>query len=92
MLEKKRKCTRCFRALGDGTRILIMREIKQRPMNVCAVSSLVNLTQPTVTHHLQKLHSIGFIERKKQGREVFYSLNKQFPCKGCGVLTFQQRT
>lgn len=85
--RSKRRCSICFRALADGTRLRILREIKKCPANVSAITVVTQVTQPTVSYHLKMLDKLGLVSKKYQGREVVYTFNKNYPCKGCGVLS-----
>jgi ArsR family transcriptional regulator len=39
---------------------------------VCHVTAPVGLSQPTVSHHLKRLHAAGLLEREKRGAWVYY--------------------
>lgn len=40
-----------------------------------ALAEKVGLTQPTVTHHLGSLFEAGFLDRERDGRQTWYSVN-----------------
>lgn len=83
----KRKCAKCFRALADKTRIEILVSLQKTPMNVHQVQEHFHLTQPTITHHLQKLTNMGILRRAKRGREAWYSFNRSYRCNNaCRVF------
>ena len=82
----KKACPECLSLLGDKTRAKIIKELKKEPKNVSKILESFSLTQPTLTHHLRVLEKKGIISSKKQGREVFYFLNKKYPCGKCNIL------
>ena len=45
-------------------------------LNVGDIASRVTLSRPTVSHHLLILKRAGLVRTRKQGREVYYRLNK----------------
>ncbi|KKU51131.1 MAG: transcriptional regulator, ArsR family protein [Parcubacteria group bacterium GW2011_GWA2_47_10b] len=87
MINMSKQCHECFRVLADETRLRILRAIRTRPVNVGDITAAMHVTQPTVSYHLKMLDELGLITREKRGREVLYAFNKNYPCKGCGVLS-----
>lgn len=82
-----RACHNCFRVLGERTRVLLLGKIAEQPRNVAELTEYAALRQPTVSHHLKQLESIGMIKKTKKGRETYYAFNEKYPCKGCGVFS-----
>jgi ArsR family transcriptional regulator len=41
---------------------------------VCDLTDLLDLSQPTVSHHLRVLQDAGLVEREQRGRWAFYRL------------------
>lgn len=69
---RKRKA---FKALADTTRLRILGLLLSREMCVCEVMVALDLTQPTASHHLRILESIGLVKDRKEGKWVFYKLS-----------------
>lgn len=69
---------RLFRALGDETRLAIIRQLHAQS-EVCACDFLAccDLAQPTVSHHLKVLREAGLISGEKRGLWVHYRLNPE---------------
>ncbi|MGP5659522.1 ArsR/SmtB family transcription factor [Corynebacterium falsenii] len=62
-----------FKTLGDPTRLRIISYIASEgcePMNVSALAEALELTQPTVSHHVRKLCEAGLVQRRQVGRSV----------------------
>jgi len=71
------KQSRFFKALADETRLRIVKLLEVREMCVCEVMVALGLTQPTASHHLGILENAGFVEDRKEGKWVFYSIADQ---------------
>lgn len=82
-----KRCADCFQILSDETRLHILKNLQERSANVSEITRKIGLTQPTVSYHLRLLDDLGLIEKKRCGRETYYSFNKEYPCKGCGVFS-----
>jgi ArsR family transcriptional regulator len=69
-----RDCTEIFSALGDPHRqdILILLEI-EGPLNVLQITENIELSRPTVSHHLRVLKDAGLVTVEKRARENFYT-------------------
>ncbi|MBI3181049.1 MAG: metalloregulator ArsR/SmtB family transcription factor [Myxococcales bacterium] len=63
-----------FRALGDPTRLRILRLLAEAPLNVSELVSLVGVAQSSVSHHLAKLRGLELIREERQAGYTFYSL------------------
>ncbi len=63
-----------FRALGDTTRLRILRLLAAAPLNVSEIVSLVGVAQSSVSHHLGKLKGLDLIREERQGGFTWYSL------------------
>lgn len=68
---------RSIRLLTDPTRLRILRLIEQSPDGRALVGRLateLGLTQPTVSHHVKALLDDGVLERRREGRQAWYSI------------------
>lgn len=67
---------RLFKALGDESRLAILRELRERG-EVCACDFVgcCGLAQPTVSHHLKVLREAGVVTADKRGLWVYYRLD-----------------
>jgi ArsR family transcriptional regulator, arsenate/arsenite/antimonite-responsive transcriptional repressor len=68
-----------LKALGDETRLAIVRMLAQHqePLCVCHIVDAFDLSQPTISHHLRLLREAGLISSEKRGLWAYYTLNKQ---------------
>jgi len=65
-----------LKALGDETRLKILRLLGQREMCVCELTVALDLAQPTASHHLNILKGAGLVHDRKEGKWTFYSVAK----------------
>lgn len=66
-----------LKALADPARLRILSLIAAQPEAeacVCHLTDPIGLSQPTMTHHLQVLHSAGLLGRDKRGAWVYYRI------------------
>jgi ArsR family transcriptional regulator len=61
-----------LKALGDKTRLKMLRLLSLREMCVCELTIALNMTQPTASHHLNILKNAGLLEDRKEGTWTFY--------------------
>lgn len=74
------------KALADDTRQAIMRLTCCEWRSVGELADLLQVTQPTVSHHLAFLRGAGLVMVRPQGRQTFYSLNQDQVASCCGML------
>jgi len=67
-----------FKALADPHRVKIINllAISPDPVCVCEFTGPLQLSQPTVSHHLKKLLAAGLVEREQRGTWAYYALNR----------------
>jgi 2-polyprenyl-3-methyl-5-hydroxy-6-metoxy-1,4-benzoquinol methylase len=63
-----------FRALGDPTRLRLLRLLAAAPLNVSELVSVVGLAQSSVSHHLSKLRQLGLVREERAAGFTYYSL------------------
>ena len=67
-----------FKALGDLTRLSIVRILAERgEMCVCTIVDELGMNQPTISHHIAKLKQAGLLNARKQGQWIHYSLRAE---------------
>jgi DNA-binding transcriptional ArsR family regulator len=67
--------TSVFRLLSDKTRLNILFLLCEGERNVTSLCEQLKLPQPTVSHHLGLLRMHNVISNRRNGKQVFYSLN-----------------
>ena len=66
---------RILRTLSDPTRLRLLGLLQDGEQNVTALRRKLGLPQPTVSHHLALLRSAALVANRRDGKQVFYSLN-----------------
>lgn len=64
-----------FKALGDPTRLEIVKLLVGKEMCVCDIINSFQVSQPTISHHLRVLKQAELVKDKKDGKWIYYSLN-----------------
>jgi ArsR family transcriptional regulator len=82
------------KALADETRQKIMSECCCCWLSVNEIVEKVNVSQPTVSHHLAILRESGLVNVREEGKQTFYSLNQERVAFCCGqlMITFAPET
>ena len=65
---------RLYRALGDPSRLRILRLLAQRDRYLTEIANELDLSKPTIKHHLAQLRSAGLITVTEQGNFTYYAL------------------
>jgi len=88
-----RTYSKYFKAFGDPTRLRILALLAPKELAVGEIVTRVGLSQPTVSRHLAILREAGVVVDRRDGQQVFYSLNKtsvENCCSGfCDCLSIQ---
>ena len=81
-----------FRALADPARVKIVNLLSQseEPVCVCEFVPAVELSQPTVSHHLKKLTEAGLLEREERGKWAYYSLSGEALERLASLVEFKE--
>jgi DNA-binding transcriptional ArsR family regulator len=66
-----------FRALGDTTRYAIASILARTPTTSAELARSLNVSKPTITHHVQTLRSAGLLRETPSGGSTKLSLSKE---------------
>jgi DNA-binding transcriptional ArsR family regulator len=64
-----------FFALGDETRLALVRRLGAGPLSATALSERAPVTRQAITKHLRVLEDAGLVTHERCGREVLYALD-----------------
>lgn len=73
-LRRLETTTKFFRALGDQSRLTILNSLLGGEKNVGELVELVGLSQGRVSNHLACLKQCGFVNTRRDGKFVYYSI------------------
>jgi len=79
-------CVEFCKALADPTRQKILEMLLEEEKTVSEIVEEFNLSQPTVSHHLEILSRYNLLSSHKEGKQVYYSTNKDCVISCCGKL------
>jgi len=74
------------KALADETRQKIMKICCCKWSSVNEIVEHLNVTQPTVSHHLAILREAGLVNVREEGKQTFYQLNQKRLASCCTDL------
>lgn len=64
-----------FKALGDSTRLKIFEMLTNGRLCACKILENLNITQPTLSHHMKVLCDCGLVIADKDWKWTYYSLD-----------------
>lgn len=70
---------RCLKTLSDQTRLMMMKLFLDKEYCVCQLVDMFEMSQPSISQHLRKLKSAGFLKEDRKGQWRFYSINRLCP-------------
>ncbi|MFW6097991.1 MAG: ArsR/SmtB family transcription factor [Chloroflexota bacterium] len=74
------------KAMADETRQTIMQHLCCRWLCVGDIVAQMGVTQPTVSHHLAILRQAGLVHTRREGKQIYYTLNQSAVASCCGNL------
>ena len=64
-----------FHALSDETRLALLDRLKDGERCVCELTDAMKASQSRLSFHLKVLKDAGFVEDRREGRWMYYSLS-----------------
>jgi DNA-binding transcriptional ArsR family regulator len=68
---------RLYRALGDQTRMRVLRLLSERDWYLTELAQQLELSKPTMKHHLALLRAAGLVTVTDEGSMTYYSLRRE---------------
>ena len=75
-----------FKALGEAARLQILDLLRDGEMTVGELAEASGLGQANVSKHLQLLHTLGFVNRRKDGLFVYYAVANRDVFRLCDIM------
>jgi ArsR family transcriptional regulator len=79
-------CVEFCKALADDTRQQILVMLLDGEKCVSDIVDAFNTSQPTISHHLSVLKQFKLVTSRKEGKLVFYDINRDNIVSCCGML------
>jgi DNA-binding transcriptional ArsR family regulator len=75
-----------FKALAEPARLLVLSTLRGGERTVGELGEETGLTQTNLSKHLQVLHRTGFVNRRREGLHVIYSLAGDDVSRLCDLM------
>jgi DNA-binding transcriptional ArsR family regulator len=66
-----------FKALSDPTRVRIVSLLAGAELCVCDLAAALGMSQSAVSHQLRTLRDIQLVRWRRDGRQIFYTLDDE---------------
>jgi ArsR family transcriptional regulator len=66
-----------FRALSDPTRLRIVSLLADTELCVGDLAAALDMSQSAVSHQLRTLRDMRLVRRRREGRQIFYTLDDE---------------
>ena len=74
MAFTEKKMALVFKALSDENRLRIMKLLRTGEKCACKLLEELNISQPTLSHHMKILCDSGLVTGRKEGKWMHYSI------------------
>jgi ArsR family transcriptional regulator len=76
------------KALADPTRVRVLAALRDGELCVCELSDALEVTQSTLSTHLQVIREADLVQTRKEGKWVYYALKPEAKRLLKGVFDF----
>ena len=66
-----------YKVFSDSTRVKILCALQYSEMCVCDIASLLGMTKSAISHQLRTLRQTRLVKYRRDGKEVYYSLDDE---------------
>ena len=73
-MSKEQEMVCIFKAMGDENRIRILKMLQSGEKCACKLLEELNISQPTLSHHMKILCDVGIVTGRKEGKWIHYSI------------------
>jgi DNA-binding transcriptional ArsR family regulator len=70
---------RSLKALADENRLRLLLLLREQELFVCQIMAVTGISQPLVSRNLALLEREGLLAYRRDGKQVFYRLNRDLP-------------
>lgn len=67
-----------FKALGEPTRLKIIRLLAEQELCVCELEEVMQISQPRISQHLKILKQAGLVNERREGQKRMCRFNRSF--------------
>lgn len=76
MKQDAKRTAVIFKAFCDENRIKILQLLQSGEKCACKLLEELNITQPTLSHHMKILCDSGIVKSRKEGKWMHYSISQ----------------
>ena len=73
----KNELQRVFRAFSDENRLRVLELLCEGEQCACILLADMNISQPTLSHHMKILCKSGIVNSRRVGKWNYYSINEE---------------
>lgn len=77
MSSDAKKTAVIFKAFCDENRVRILQLLQDGEKCACKLLEEMNITQPTLSHHMKILCDSGIVRGRKEGKWIHYSISQE---------------
>jgi len=77
-----------FKAFCDENRLMILEMLRSGEKCACVLLSKMDITQPTLSHHMRILCDSGIVVPRKVGKWTHYSISAKGSERAKGMLDY----
>jgi ArsR family transcriptional regulator len=85
LMDKHFDKARVFKAFCDENRLAVLEMLQSGEKCACVLLEELNITQPTLSHHMKILVDSGIVTARKEGRWMYYSISA-IGCENAATL------
>jgi len=74
--DTSRRMAELFKVMSEPTRLKIIQSLEVEELCVSDLAGLLDLPQPSISHHLNQLKHFGLVRPRKEGKLTLYSLRE----------------
>jgi len=74
MIDHEGGCAHSLKALADGTRLAVLRQLMAGECRVGVLQEALGIDQSLLSHHLKVLRDAGMVVASREGKGVAYRL------------------
>lgn len=78
MKNQIQRLVKTNKALGEPTRLKILRMLATRPMYVCELEAVLEMNQPRISQHLRVLREAGLVREERDAQWTRYLMETKY--------------
>lgn len=76
-MDENEEISKIFKAFDDSKRIFILKMLQNGEKCACDILEKLQITQPTLSHHMKILCDSGIVKARKEGKWMHYSIDER---------------